>query len=63
MNCGTDDYSSGVLERYGYHRLSGYWHLYGARPVSRSGATSHSVVPGSGDGGSGDSPDMRPSLK
>lgn len=32
MECGTDGYASGVLERYGYYRLSGYWHLYRARP-------------------------------
>lgn len=32
MDCGTETFASGVLERYGYYRLSGYWHLYRARP-------------------------------
>ncbi|RRD29653.1 Abi family protein [Actinomyces bowdenii] len=32
MDCGTDSFASGVLERYGYYRLSGYWHLHRARP-------------------------------
>lgn len=33
MDCGTASFASGVLERYGYYRLSGYWHLYRARPT------------------------------
>lgn len=33
MDCGTDNFATGVLERYGYYRLSGYWHLYRARPA------------------------------
>lgn len=32
MDCGAEQFASGVLERYGYYRLSGYWHLYRARP-------------------------------
>lgn len=32
MDCGADDYASRVLERYGYYRLSGYWHLHRALP-------------------------------
>lgn len=32
MDCGADPYASSVLERYGYYRLSGYWHLHRARP-------------------------------
>jgi abortive infection bacteriophage resistance protein len=32
MDCGTASFASGVLERYGYYRLSGFWHLYRARP-------------------------------
>lgn len=32
MDCGDDRYAAGVLQRYGYYRLSGYWHLYRARP-------------------------------
>ncbi len=31
MDCGDDVYAADVLERYGYYRLSGYWHLYRAR--------------------------------
>jgi abortive infection bacteriophage resistance protein len=34
MDCGADAYASGVLERYGYYRLSGYWHLFRARPAA-----------------------------
>nr|WP_218681193.1 Abi family protein [Rhodococcus qingshengii] len=34
MDCGTDAYASRILEHYGYYRLSGYWHLYRARPAS-----------------------------
>ena len=33
MDCGDDAYAADVLERYGYYRLSGYWHLYRERPV------------------------------
>ncbi|AOY70801.1 Abortive infection bacteriophage resistance protein [Arthrobacter sp. ZXY-2] len=34
MDCGIDNaWASGVLERHGYYRLSGYWHLYRARPT------------------------------
>ncbi|MGH3976191.1 MAG: Abi family protein [Pseudonocardiaceae bacterium] len=33
MDCGTDAFAFSVLERYGYYRLSGYWHLHRARPV------------------------------
>lgn len=33
MECGTDAYASGILERYGYYRLSGYWHPYRKRPT------------------------------
>jgi len=33
MDCGTDNFATSVLERYGYYRLSGYWHLYRARPT------------------------------
>lgn len=33
MDCGDDVYASDVLERYGYYRLSGYWHLFRERPV------------------------------
>lgn len=32
MECGTDAYASSVLVRYGYYRLSGYWHLFRAAP-------------------------------
>lgn len=32
MDCGSDAYAASVLERYGYYRLSGYWHLYRERP-------------------------------
>lgn len=32
MDCGGEPFASGVLERYGYYRLSGYWHLHRARP-------------------------------
>ncbi len=32
MDCGAEYFASGVLERYGYYRLSGYWHLHRARP-------------------------------
>ncbi|PRA01423.1 abortive phage resistance protein [Arthrobacter sp. MYb224] len=32
LDCGPDQFASGVLERYGYYRLSGYWHLHRARP-------------------------------
>jgi abortive infection bacteriophage resistance protein len=32
MDCGAEQFASGVLERYGYYRLSGYWHLHRARP-------------------------------
>lgn len=32
VDCGTDAYATDVLERYGYYRLSGYWHLYRNRP-------------------------------
>lgn len=32
MECGADHYASAVLERYGYYRLSGYWHPYRVRP-------------------------------
>lgn len=33
MDCGDDAYATGVLERYGYYRLSGYWHSYRDRPA------------------------------
>lgn len=33
MDCGGDAYAADVLERYGYYRLSGYWHLYRDRPA------------------------------
>ena len=33
MDCGDEVYAADVLERYGYYRLSGYWHLYRNRPV------------------------------
>ncbi|MBI9115937.1 Abi family protein [Sanguibacter suaedae] len=33
MDCGDDAYAADVLERYGYYRLSGYWHLYRDRPA------------------------------
>jgi excisionase family DNA binding protein len=32
MECGTNAYASSVLARYGYYRLSGYWHLFRATP-------------------------------
>ncbi|MFJ2617701.1 Abi family protein [Glutamicibacter sp. NPDC087344] len=28
MACGSDEFAAAVLERYGYYRLSGYWHTY-----------------------------------
>ena len=28
MECGTDAYATAILERCGYYRLSGYWHIY-----------------------------------
>lgn len=28
MDCGSDEFAAAVLERYGYYRLSGYWHPY-----------------------------------
>lgn len=34
MDCGDDAYAAAVLQRYGYYRLSGYWHLYRKRPAS-----------------------------
>lgn len=33
MDCGDDAYATDVLQRYGYYRLSGYWHLYRDRPA------------------------------
>ncbi|MFF1883859.1 Abi family protein [Pseudarthrobacter sp. NPDC058196] len=34
MDCGPSDAcASAVLERHGYYRLSGYWHLYRDRPA------------------------------
>lgn len=33
MDCGDDAYAAQILERYGYYRLSGYWHIYRDRPV------------------------------
>lgn len=36
MDCGTETFASGVLERYGYYRLSGYWHLHRTRPESQA---------------------------
>lgn len=33
IDCGDDAYAADVLERYGYYRLSGYWHLYRERPA------------------------------
>ncbi|WNB89210.1 Abi family protein [Glutamicibacter protophormiae] len=33
MDCGDDAYAAEVLQRYGYYRLSGYWHLYRDRPA------------------------------
>lgn len=33
MDCGDDAYAAEILERYGYYRLSGYWHLYRDRPA------------------------------
>ena len=33
MDCGDDAYAAAVLQRYGYYRLSGYWHLYRKRPA------------------------------
>ncbi|WP_428830209.1 Abi family protein [Corynebacterium auriscanis] len=33
MDCGDDVYASSILEKYGYYRLSGYWHIYRARPA------------------------------
>jgi abortive infection bacteriophage resistance protein len=33
MDCGDDAYAADVLQRYGYYRLSGYWHLYRERPA------------------------------
>ncbi|MUN53925.1 Abi family protein [Kocuria koreensis] len=33
MDCGDDAYAAAVLQRYGYYRLSGYWHLYRDRPA------------------------------
>lgn len=33
MDCGENAYAADVLERYGYYRLSGYWHLYRDRPA------------------------------
>lgn len=46
MDCGADEFASGVLERYGYYRLSGYWHLYRARPeppAARFGADGREI--------------------
>ena len=37
MDCGSEGYASSVLERYGYYRLSGYWHPYRDRPRTRVG--------------------------
>ena len=28
MDCGSNEFAAAVLERYGYYRLSGYWHPY-----------------------------------
>ena len=28
MDCGSDEFAAAMLERYGYYRLSGYWHPY-----------------------------------
>lgn len=33
MDCGDEAHAAGVLQRYGYYRLSGYWHLYRERPA------------------------------
>ncbi len=33
MDCGDETYAADVLQRYGYYRLSGYWHIYRDRPV------------------------------
>lgn len=33
MDCGDDAYAYNILEKYGYYRLSGYWHLYRDRPA------------------------------
>src|SRR5699024_12268335 len=33
MDCGDNAYAAAVLQRYGYYRLSGYWHLYRDRPA------------------------------
>lgn len=33
MDCRSDAFASGILERYGYYRLSGYSHLYRERPA------------------------------
>ncbi|GAA0194322.1 Abi family protein [Glutamicibacter creatinolyticus] len=33
MDCGDNAYAAEVLQRYGYYRLSGYWHLYRDRPA------------------------------
>lgn len=33
MDCGDDAYAAAVLQRYGYYRLSGYWHLFRDRPA------------------------------
>lgn len=32
MDCGDDVYASSILEKYGYYRLSGYWHIYRDHP-------------------------------
>lgn len=32
MDCGPDAYAATVLRRYGYYRLSGYWHVYRGWP-------------------------------
>lgn len=33
MACGDDIFAADILERSGYYRLSGYWHLYRDRPA------------------------------
>ncbi|WP_029067843.1 Abi family protein [Jonesia quinghaiensis] len=33
MDCETDAFATAILERYGYYRLSGYWHPYRELPA------------------------------
>lgn len=39
MDCQSGAFATAVLERYGYYRLSGYWHLYRELPLEPESRT------------------------